>query len=48
MRLAGGETLRSDHVMVPRGDTILRGGDEVIVLVTGDSEEEVRRILTGS
>jgi trk system potassium uptake protein TrkA len=40
--------LRSDHVMVPRGDTILRGGDEVVVLVTGESEEEVRRILTGS
>jgi Trk K+ transport system NAD-binding subunit len=34
--------------MVPRGDTILRGGDEVVVLVTGESEEEVRRILTGS
>src|SRR5258706_3831816 len=35
--------LRSDHVLVPRGDTILRGGDEVVVLVTGESEEEVRR-----
>jgi trk system potassium uptake protein TrkA len=40
--------LRGDHVMVPRGDTILRSGDEVIVLVTGESEEEVRLILTGA
>ena len=29
----------------PRGDTVLRAGDEVIVLVTGDSENDVRRIL---
>jgi trk system potassium uptake protein TrkA len=40
--------LRTDHVLVPRGDTILRAGDEVIVLVTSDSEDEVRRILTGA
>jgi len=40
--------LREDHVVVPRGDTILRGGDEVIVLVTGDSEAAVRTILIGA
>jgi trk system potassium uptake protein len=40
--------LRKDHVVVPRGDTVLRAGDEVIVLVTDDSEAEVRTILTGS
>ena len=40
--------LRSDKVVVPRGDTILRAGDEVIVLVTGESEDDVRAILTGS
>jgi trk system potassium uptake protein len=39
--------LRKDHVVVPRGDTVLRAGDEVIVLVTDESEAEVRTILTG-
>ena len=39
--------LRKDHVVVPRGDTVLRVGDEVIVLVTGDSEDDVRHILIG-
>ena len=38
--------LRSDRVVVPRGDTVLREGDEVIVLVTVESEERVREILT--
>ena len=40
--------IRADRVVVPRGDTIIRVGDEVLVLVTTDSEEEVRQILTGS
>jgi trk system potassium uptake protein TrkA len=40
--------LRNDRVVVPRGDTLIRVGDEVLVLVTVDSEEEVRQILTGS
>jgi Trk K+ transport system NAD-binding subunit len=35
-------------VIVPRGDTVVRVGDEVIVLVTADSEDDVRHILTGS
>jgi trk system potassium uptake protein TrkA len=39
--------LRKDRVVVPRGDTVLRIGDEVLVLVAGDSEEEVRKILIG-
>jgi trk system potassium uptake protein len=39
--------LRQDRVVVPRGDTVLRVGDEVIVLVAGDSEEDVRKILIG-
>jgi trk system potassium uptake protein TrkA len=39
--------LRKDRVVVPRGDTVLRVGDEVIVLVAGDSEAEVRQILIG-
>jgi trk system potassium uptake protein len=40
--------LRNDHVVVPRGDTTVRAGDEVIVLVTTDSEDAVRLILTGN
>jgi trk system potassium uptake protein len=40
--------IRQDHVVVPRGDTVLRVGDEVIVLVTDESEDDVRRILTGA
>ncbi|MCU1361398.1 MAG: transport system, NAD-binding component [Ilumatobacteraceae bacterium] len=39
--------LRDAHVVVPRGDTVLRKGDEVLVLVTGDAEDDVRRLLVG-
>ena len=39
--------LREDHVVVPRGDTVFQPGDEVIALVTPDSEDEIRRLLTG-
>ena len=37
--------LRAERLIVPRGDTVLRAGDEVIVLVTEDSEEGVRAVL---
>ena len=40
--------IRQERVVVPRGDTLIRAGDEVIVLVTNESEDEVRAILTGS
>ena len=40
--------VRQERVVVPRGDTLIRVGDEVIVLVTNESEDEVRAILTGS
>ena len=40
--------LRNDRVIVPRGDTRLQVGDEVLVLVTSESIDEVREILTGS
>jgi trk system potassium uptake protein TrkA len=40
--------LRHDHVVVPRGDTQLLEGDEVLVLVTPDSEEAVRSLLIGA
>jgi len=39
--------VRDRRVVVPRGDTMLFAGDEVIALVTEDSEEAVRRILVG-
>ncbi len=39
--------VREHRVVVPRGDTLLRTGDEVVVLVTADSEEAVRRVLVG-
>ena len=39
--------LRPDHVDVPRGDTPLLEGDEVLVLVTPDSEDAVRQLLVG-
>ena len=39
--------LRRDHVVVPRGDTTLHEGDEVLVLVTPDSEDAVRDLLIG-
>ncbi|HVC24931.1 MAG TPA: TrkA family potassium uptake protein [Acidimicrobiales bacterium] len=37
--------VRDGHVVVPRGDTAVDVGDEVLLLVTGDSEDEVRRLL---
>lgn len=39
--------LRDGHVLVPRGDTVLHQGDEVLVLVTGGAEDDVRRALVG-
>jgi trk system potassium uptake protein TrkA len=37
--------VRDGHVVVPRGDTTLLQRDEVIVLVTGDAEADVRVAL---
>lgn len=39
--------LRNENVVVPRGDTTLNEGDEVMVLVTSDSEDRVRKLLIG-
>jgi len=38
--------LREDHLIVPRGETVFETGDEVLALVTPDSEEEMRELLT--
>lgn len=40
--------VRDEHVVMPRGDTVFAAGDEVLAMVTPDSEDDVRRILTGS
>jgi trk system potassium uptake protein TrkA len=36
------------HVVVPRGETVMETGDEVLVLVTPESEEPVKALLVGS
>ncbi len=38
---------RQHRVVVPRGDTVLHAGDEVVVLTTDDVEDEVVRVLLG-
>ncbi len=40
--------IRNEHVVMPRGDTVFEARDEVVALVTPDSEDQVRRMLTGS
>jgi trk system potassium uptake protein len=40
--------IRQDHVIVPRGDTTLYAGDEVVALVTPESEAEVTGLLVRS
>ncbi len=37
--------VRSGHIVVPRGDTLLRPGDEVLALTTPGAEEAVRTIF---
>jgi trk system potassium uptake protein TrkA len=37
--------VRNQRVVVPRGDTVLYASDEVIALVTDDSEEPVKALL---
>ena len=39
--------VRDDRLIVPRGDTRLAVGDEVLVLVTADAEDEVQQLLVG-
>jgi len=40
--------VRGEHVVMPRGDTIFERGDEVLAMVTAESEDDVKAILTGS
>jgi trk system potassium uptake protein TrkA len=40
--------VRDERVVMPRGDTVFEGGDEVLAMVTTESEDDMRRILTGA
>ena len=40
--------VRERHVIVPRGETVIQARDEVLVLVTPESEDEVKAILIGA
>ena len=39
--------IRKERVIVPRGDTVLHAGDEVLVLTTPDAEDDVIVALLG-
>src|SRR4051812_36975013 len=39
--------IRERHVIVPRGETVIQAGDEVLVLVTPETEDEVKGLLVG-
>ena len=39
--------VRDEHVIVPRGDTPLQAGDEVLILLTPDSESGVHDVFVG-
>jgi len=39
--------IRNEHVVMPRGNTVFEAGDEVLALVTPESEDDLRRMLTG-
>ena len=40
--------IRERHVIVPRGETVIEAGDEVLVLVTPDSEDAVKSLFVGT
>jgi trk system potassium uptake protein TrkA len=39
--------VRDGHVVIPRGDSVMLGGDEVVVLVNAGSEDQVKGLLVG-
>ena len=40
--------VRAEQVVMPRGDTVFEAGYEILAMVTPESEEEVRQLLTGT
>ena len=39
--------VRNGRVVIPRGDTVMQVGDEVVVLATGESEAPIKALLVG-
>jgi trk system potassium uptake protein TrkA len=39
--------VRQRRLLVPRGDTVIQAGDEVLALVTSESESDVKALLIG-
>jgi Trk K+ transport system NAD-binding subunit len=39
--------VRADRLIVPRGDTTLQSGDEVLVLAAAEAEDGVQALLVG-
>ncbi|MHB8463536.1 MAG: TrkA C-terminal domain-containing protein, partial [Acidimicrobiales bacterium] len=39
--------VRGGRVVIPRGDTVMQVADEVVVLVTGESEGPIKALLVG-
>jgi trk system potassium uptake protein TrkA len=39
--------VRGDRLIVPRGDTTLQSGDEVLVLTAAEAEDGVQKLLVG-
>lgn len=40
--------VRAGRVVVPRGDTVMQVGDEVLVLVKAEAEDQVKQLLVGA
>ena len=40
--------VRDNRLVVPRGDTVLSAGDEVLLLVTEDAEQAIHELLVGT
>ncbi|MCX6357600.1 MAG: TrkA family potassium uptake protein [Candidatus Aureabacteria bacterium] len=39
--------VRGEDIIVPQGDTVLQGGDNVLAIVTAENEKAFRRLLKG-
>ncbi len=40
--------IRDRHVIVPRGGSVIKAGDEVLALVTADAEDQLKALLVGA
>jgi trk system potassium uptake protein TrkA len=46
-RVVVGCVMRGDHGMIPRGDTMIRAGDVLVMISSDEHEDAARRVLTG-